>query len=189
MGIIMSSRRMLIIGLALLVLASSFPPAPAGEGTGKARVVDNDNDHANATACTSGQSYAGNVSINDDTFDLFAVSATTSGQVFNVSLYVPSYPSCKLRLAAFDLNDVLLDESFIDSRWQSLSVQAVKSNTLYYFSVNVVSGTGDYTLYYTLETPAVIAPGNSFVDRDLARAGDNPCDGTYSPWPAARTAA
>ena len=176
MGMLMRTRRVLMVGLALLVLASSFPPAPAVEGPAMARVQDNDNDLANATACTSGQSYAGNVSMTDDPVDLYAVSATASGQVFNVSLYVPSYPSCKFLLAAFDLNLVPLDESYIDSRWQSLSVQAVKSNTKYYFSVSVVSGTGDYTLYYTLETPAVIAPGNSLVDRELARASDNPCD-------------
>lgn len=172
----MNARRLLIVGLALLLLASSFPPAPAGEGQGKGRVLDNDNDLANATVCASGQSYAGNVSMNDDPFDIFLVSSPSPGNIFNVSIYVPSYPSCKFRLTAFDKNNFQIDESFIDSQWQSLSVQAVRSGTPYYFWVSVVTGTGDYTLFYTLETPAAISGGQSTTDQALARASDNPGD-------------
>jgi len=172
----MKARRLLIVGLALLMLASSFPPTTAGNGTSTAREADNDNDLANATACTSGQSYPGSVSITDDPIDYYVVSAPVSGQVFNVSIHVPSYPSCKFLLVVSDPKNVPIDQSFIDSPWQSLSVQAVKSNSNYYISVQVVSGSGAYTLYYTLETPTVIAPLGSVADKSLSRASDNPGD-------------
>ncbi len=176
MGIPMDTRCLITVGLALSMLAGSFPPATAGEGPAMARVFDNDNDLANATVCESGKSYPGNLSTADDPVDLFKVSSPVAGQVFNVSIYVPDYPSCKFWLALFDQNYVQLDESFIDSPWQSLSVQAVKSNTPYYVAVNVATGTGDYTLYHSLEVPAGLSPGGSVAGQPLARAGDNPCD-------------
>jgi hypothetical protein len=172
----MNAQRVFALGMALLVLASAFPFAPAGEGPGKGRVQDNDNDPANATACTSGQSYPGNVDINNDPFDLYKVEASTPGQIFNVSIIVPGYPNVRMRLVAYDQDNAFLEESAIDSRWQSLSVQAVKSSTPYYFSVNIISGAGDYNLYFSLETAAVIAPGNSFSGLEVARASDNPCN-------------
>jgi hypothetical protein len=176
MGMKMNARRVSAIALALLVLAGASSPPPAGAGPAKARVQDNDNDIGNATSCTSGQSYPGSVDPLDDPLDLYTMQAPVSGQVFSVSIYVPTYPNCKMALELFDQNKAVLERSFIDSRYQSISFQAVKSATPYYVSVIAVSGSGDYTLSFNLETPAVIAPGTSVVDRPLARAGDNPCD-------------
>jgi hypothetical protein len=172
----MNARLALTIALAILVLAASFPAVPAGIAAASPRTVDNDNDLGNATSCTSGQSYPRNIDIADDPVDLFSVTAPIAGQIFNVSVYVASYPTCKIVLSVFDLNYVTIDQCSIDSPWQSLSVQAVKSNTPYYVGVNVLQGASDYTLYYTLETPLAIAPGNTVSDRPLARAGDNPGD-------------
>ncbi|MBM4248852.1 MAG: hypothetical protein FJ149_05355 [Euryarchaeota archaeon] len=172
----MDARRVLAVSMALLVLGSAFPSLQAGPAPAMARVQDNDNDMANATACESGKSYNGTVDVADDPIDLFAVSTPAAGQVFAISLHVPSHPSPRVRLSFMDRGGKVIDESALDGPWQSLSVQAVKGSTNYYVSVNVISGAGNYTLYYTLETPPVIAPLGSFTGLPLERASPNPCD-------------
>ncbi len=164
---------------AFLVLALLMPwpsaQTQSEERQSALRSPDNDNDFANATQTQSGQSYQGDLDSSDDLQDIYTMSGN-AGQVFNVSVYVPSHPNAKVRLLAYDAQGALIEESALGERWESLSLLVVKTNVPYYFSVALVYGlSGSYVLYYTLETPPTIGPQGYFESR-LERVSDNPAD-------------
>ena len=173
----MTLRTSTAIAATLLLLASILPNSPVQAGPPGAREADSDNDFGNATAINSGVSFVGNLSSSDDLLDYYKMQAPGAGQIFAVSVYVPSYPSMKVRLVAFAPSGAGIEESAIDSPWQSLSVQAVKSNADYFFMVMLVFGSGgNYVFNYNREVPTAISGGNSFSDQPLSRASDNPGD-------------
>jgi hypothetical protein len=172
----MMTQRLVALVIALLMLASALPVSTAGTGRGVAREIDDDNTFLNATDMASGKSYPGNLSSLDDMQDFYKASSPGAGKVFNVSVFVISYPALKVQLVAFDPTGAMLEVSALDSPWQSVSVLAVKSNTPYFFAVVVISGSGDYAINHLLESPTPIAPASSVSNNPLAREGNNPAD-------------
>jgi len=165
-----------IATMVALMLLFPIGAVTGEEGGAGGRVADNDNDFANATAAGSGNSYGGDLSSADDLQDFFKVQSPGAGQVFNVSVFVDSYPAITVKLTAYDPAGVMIDESYLAGQIESLSILAVKSNADYFFVVTRATGAaGMYTLSYLLEVPVTLQGGNT-VEGSLARASNNTAD-------------
>ena len=171
----MNMVRAVIVIMAALVMALPGLPPPAGAGNVASREADSDNDPGSASPMTPPAVYPANLSSADDTVDYYSATAASPGQVFNVSVHVLS-PGMKVRLVAYDFNQIFLEESNLGDSWEALSIIAVKSNTKYYFAVHITAGSGgNYVLYYNLATPTPIANGDSNagpLNRTSDHAGD-----------------
>jgi hypothetical protein len=165
-----------IAAAVTVALIVSGIPFQAGEGASGGRTPDADNDFASATALTSGTAYPGTLDSSDDPQDYFSAQSAAPGQVFNISVQVSSYPTGTVRLVAYDPSMAMLEQSNLGGQWESLSIDAVKWNTKYYFVVFLASGTvATYSIQVVLETPKTIAWSGS-DGGNLDRSSDNPAD-------------